>query len=74
LSRRNVDQAFVLRFFAMANFYGAVVAAIKAKESPVREATDNAASNNPIADLAGSNRLECLPVLGFFVLTWVIFR
>jgi hypothetical protein len=71
---RDVDQAFVLRFSCMANFYGAVVAAIKAKESPALEATDNAASNIPVADLTGSDRLESLPVLGFFVSAWVIFR
>jgi hypothetical protein len=74
LSRRNVDQAFVLRFLFMANFYGAVVAMIKPKESPVRKAVDNASANNPVADLAGCNRLECPPVLGFLVLSWVISR
>jgi len=56
----------------MANFYGADVAAIKPKESLVREAIDNAGSHNPVPAVAGCNRLECPPVLGFLVLTWVI--
>jgi len=56
----------------MANFYGADVAAIKPKESLVREAIDNAGSHNPVPAVAGCNRLECPPVPGFLVLTWVI--
>jgi len=56
----------------MANFYGAVVVAIKAKESPVREAIDNAAAHNSVPEFAGCNRLECPVCLGFLVLTWGI--
>jgi len=56
----------------MANFYGAVVVAIKAKESPFREAIDNAGSHNSVPEFAGCNRLECPVGLGFLVLTWGI--
>jgi hypothetical protein len=40
----------------MADFYGAVVVAIKAKESPVREAIDNAGAHNSVPEFAGCNR------------------